>query len=142
MNLDLIHAELVRIREALEARPFASGAPAAKPAAPRSEEVPIPTEVIADAGEVQVHFGKNKGVALSSLSERSVAWYAQEPEPRIGNNGKPFPPRAEDVLLRNAARTIIHQKRGTIPAVTAPTKIPADSEVTTIMSVNEEHVPF
>ncbi|WP_353269302.1 hypothetical protein [Gemmatimonas sp.] len=124
MTLDLIHAELIRIREALEARPFASGAPAAKPAPsfPKSDEVPMPTEVIANAGEVQVHFGKNKGVALSSLSERSVAWYAQEPEPRLGNNGKPFPPRPEDVLLRNAARTIIHQKRGTLPsaAVTQP----------------------
>jgi len=135
MTLDLIHAELIRIREALEARPFASGAPAAKPVAPRSEEVPMPTEIIDDAGNVQVHFGKNKGVALSSLGERSVAWYAQEPEPRLGNNGKPFPPRAEDVLLRNAARTLIHQKRGTIAgaAVTA-------SPVAT--SVNEEHVPF
>ena len=142
MTLDLIHAELIRIREALEARPFASGAPVAKPAAPRSDEVPMPTEVVPDAGNVQVHFGKNKGVALSSLSERSVAWYAQEPEPRLGNNGKPFPPRPEDVLLRNAARTLIHQKRGTIPAVTEPKAIPADSEVTTIMSVNEEHVPF
>ena len=121
MNLELIHAELVRIREALEARPYATGAPAAKPAAPRSDEVPMPAEIIDDAGSVQVHFGKNKGVALSTLSERSVAWYAQEAEPRIGNNGKPFPPRPEDVLLRNAARTLIHQKRGTIAgaAVTA-----------------------
>ena len=140
MNLELIHAELVRIREALEARPFASGAPAAKPAPsfPKSDEVPMPTEVIANAGEVQVHFGKNKGVALSSLSERSVAWYAQEPEPRLGNNGKPFPPRAEDVLLRNAARTIIHQKRGTIPsaAVTQPTAS------VTVAQIDEEHVPF
>ena len=132
MTLDLIHAELVRIREALEARPFASGAPAAKPATPRSEEVPMPTEIIDDAGNVQVHFGKNKGVALSSLSERSVAWYAQEAEPRIGNNGKPFTPRPEDVLLRNAARTIIHQKRGTLPSAAVPTA----------PSVNEEHVPF
>jgi len=123
MNLELIHAELVRIREALEARPFASGAPAAKPAPSlaKSDEVPMPTEIIPNAGEVQVHFGKNKGVALSSLSERSVAWYAQEPEPRLGNNGKPFPPRAEDVLLRNAARTIIHQKRGTLPSAAVPT---------------------
>ena len=120
MNLELIHAELVRIREALEARPFAAGAPPAKPAAARSEEVPMPTEVIADAGNVQVHFGKNKGVALSSLSERSVAWYAQDAEPRLGNNGKPFPPRPEDVLLRNAARTIIHQKRGTLPSAAVP----------------------
>ena len=90
MNLELIHAELIRIREALEARPFASGAPAAKPAPsfPKSDEVPMPTEVIANAGEVQVHFGKNKGVALSSLGERSVAWYAQVAEPRIGNKTK------------------------------------------------------
>lgn len=124
MNLDLIHAELIRIREALEARPFAAGAPAAKPVAPRSEEVPLPSEVIANAGDVQVHFGKNKGVALSSLSERSVAWYAQEPEPRLGNNGKPFPPRPEDVLLRNAARTIIHKKRGTLPSAAVPSSDP------------------
>jgi len=137
MTLDLIHAELIRIREALEARPYASGAPAAKPASsfPKSDEVPMPTEIIADAGSVQVHFGKNKGVALSSLGERSVAWYAQEPEPRIGNNGKPFPPRPEDVLLRNAARTIIHQKRGTIAGAAVPTAPAATS-------VNEEHVPF
>jgi len=135
MNLELIHAELIRIREALEARPYASGAPAAKPVAPRSEDVPLPTEIIEDAGNVQVHFGKNKGVALSSLGDRSVAWYAQEPEPRIGNNGKPFPPRAEDVLLRNAARTIIHQKRGTLPSAAVPTTPAATS-------VNEEHVPF
>ena len=132
MNLELIHAELVRIREALEARPYATGAPAAKPAAPRSDEVPMPAEIIDDAGNVQVHFGKNKGVALSTLSERSVAWYAQEAEPRIGNNGKPFPPRPEDVLLRNAARTLIHQKRGTLPSAAVPTA----------PSVNEEHVPF
>ena len=137
MNLELIHAELVRIREALEARPFASGAPAAKPAAPRSEEVPMPTEVIEDAGSVQVHFGKNKGVALSSLGDRSVAWYAQEPEPRIGNNGKPFLPRPEDVLLRNAARTIIHQKRGTLPSAAVPQP---SASVTT--SIDEGHVSF
>ena len=124
MTLDLIHAELVRIREALEARPFASGAPAAKPAPARSDEVPMPTEIIADAGSVQVHFGKNKGVALSSLGERSVAWYAQDPEPRLGNNGKPFPPRPEDVLLRNAARTIIHKKRGTLPSAAVPSSDP------------------
>ena len=134
MNLELIHAELVRIREALEARPYASGAPAAKPASsfPKSDEIPMPAEIIEDAGSVQVHFGKNKGVALSSLGDRSVAWYAQEAEPRIGNNGKPFPPRPEDVLLRNAARTLIHQKRGTLPSAAVPTA----------PSVNEEHVPF
>ena len=140
MNLELIHAELVRIREALEARPFASGAPAAKPAPsfPKSDEVPMPTEIIADAGSVQVHFGKNKGVALSSLGDRSVAWYAQEPEPRIGSNGKPFPPRPEDVLLRNAARTLIHQKRGTIPSA----EVQPPTASVTVAQIDEEHVPF
>lgn len=144
MTLELIHAELVRIREALEARPFAAGAPTHKAVATqaKTDEVPLPSEIIANAGDVQVHFGKNKGVALSSLGDRSVAWYAQEPEPRLRNDGTPFPPRTEDVLLRNAARTIIHQKRGTIAAVTAPKSIPADSEVTTIMSVGDESVPF
>jgi hypothetical protein len=146
MTLELIHAELVRIREALEARPFAVGAPPAKPASSitKTDEVPMPTEVVPDAGNVQVHFGKNKGVALSTLGDRSVAWYAQEPEPRLDKSGKPFPPRAEDVLLRNAARTIIHQKRGTLPATTAVSSakpLAADSEVTTIMN-GDESVPF
>lgn len=144
MTLELIHAELVRIREALEARPFAAGAPTHKAVATqaKTDEVPLPSELIANAGDVQVHFGKNKGVALSSLGDRSVAWYAQEPEPRLRNDGTPFPPRAEDVLLRNAARTIIHQKRGTISAVSAPKAIPSDSEVTTILNVGDESVPF
>jgi len=136
MTLDLIHAELVRIREAIESRPYALGAPAAKPAAPRSEEVPLPTEIIPNAGDVQVHFGKNKGVALSTLGDRSVAWYAQEPEPRLGNNGKPFPPRPEDVLLRNAARTLIHQKRGTLPSAVVAKVIEA------VSMVHDENVPF
>lgn len=144
MTLELIHAELVRIREALEARPYSAGAPTHKAVAtqPKTDEVPMPTEVVPNAGEVQVHFGKNKGVALSQLGDRSVAWYAQEPEPRLRNDGSPFPPRAEDVLLRNAARTLIHQKRGTLPAVSAPKPIPADSEVTTILNVAEDSVPF
>jgi hypothetical protein len=138
MTLDLIHAELIRIREALESRPYALGAPAAKPAPsfPKSDEVPMPTEVIPNAGEVQVHFGKNKGVALSTLGDRSVAWYAQEPEPRLGNNGKPFPPRPEDVLLRNAARTLIHQKRGTLASAVVAKVIEA------VSMVHDENVPF
>ena len=139
MTLELIHAELVRIREALEARPFATGAPTHKAVATqaKTDDVPMPTEVIANAGDVQVHFGKNKGVALSTLGERSVAWYAQEPEPRIGNNGKPFPPRTEDVLLRNAARTLIHQKRGTIAGAAV-----AQPSASVTASIDDENVPF
>ena len=35
-------------------------------------------------------------------------------EPRVGNNGKPFPPRPADEQLANAARQLYHQKRGTL----------------------------
>lgn len=144
MTLELIHAELVRIREALEARPFAAGAPTHKAVATqaKTDDVPMPSEIIANAGDVQVHFGKNKGLPLSNLGDRSVAWYAQEPEPRLRNDGTPFPPRAEDVLLRNAARTIIHQKRGTIAAVAAPA--PKETTVTTTVmnDTDESSIPF
>ena len=130
-----LHSELVRIREALESRPVAAAPAAAAPAKaaykPISNEVPMPTEVIADAGEVEVHFGKNKGVKIATLQEKSLLWYAQDPEPRLNSKGEPFPPRAEDVRLRNAVRTLIHQRRGTIPDMSpvlkpdaAPEEIP------------------
>jgi hypothetical protein len=138
MTLELIHAELVRIREALEARPFASGAPAAKPAAARSDEVPMPTELIENPGDVQVHFGKNKGVALCSLGDRSVQWYSQDAEPRLDSAGKAFPPRAEDVRLRNAARTYLHQKRGTLPSAA----VQAPVSTAPVATVSEENIPF
>lgn len=139
-QLKLIHAELIRIREALEARPYAANAPTHKAVATQSktDEIPLPTEVIADAGSVQVHFGKNKGVALSQLGDRSVAWYAQEPEPRLDNSGKPFPPRSEDVLLRNAARTIIHQKRGTL----AGSAVQPPKSTAPVAQVDDENIPF
>lgn len=145
MTLELIHAELVRIREALEARPYSAGAPTHKAVATqaKTDEVPLPSELIANAGDVQVHFGKNKGVALSTLGDRSVAWYAQEPEPRLRNDGTPFPPRAEDVLLRNAARTIIHQKRGTISASVSDVAPKEATTTTTVMNESEESsIPF
>jgi len=114
--LTAIHAELVAIRQALETKPATAAAPVARPMATSSDEVPQPSAVIADAGSVTVHFGKNTGIPLSSLSDKSVAWYAQEQEPKLDRNGKPFPPRDADVRLRNAARTYLHQKRGTLSA--------------------------
>jgi len=119
-QLKLIHAELVRIREALEARPYAAGAPPTKPASSvaKTDEVPMPTEVIPNAGYVQVHFGKNNGKALSDLTERQLGFYASVKTPRLDNSGKPFPPRPQDVALEQAARTLWHQQKGTL--VTAP----------------------
>lgn len=114
-----LHSELVRIREALESRPVvaapAATAPAKAPYKPISNEIPMPTEVIANPGDVEIHFGKNKGVKICSLTDKSLSWYAQDPEPRLNAKGEPFPPRPEDIALRNAVRTYLHQKRGTIP---------------------------
>lgn len=107
--------EIRAIRSALSDRikPAATAA-ASKPTAANSADIPQPTEIVDNPGAVQVHFGKNKGRTLADLSAKSVEWYAQEPEPRLRTDGTPFPPRAEDVQLRNAARTIVHQNRGTL----------------------------
>ena len=123
--LTAIHSELVAIRQALETKPAPASAPVARPMATSSDEVPQPTSVIADAGSVTVHFGKNTGIPLSSLSDKSVAWYAQEQEPKLDQNGKPFPPRDADVRLRNAARTYLHEKRGTLKTTGATRTNPA-----------------
>ena len=107
--------EIRAIRSALSDRikPAATAA-ASKPTAAKSADIPQPTEIVDNPGAVQVHFGKNRGRALADLGAKSVEWYAQEPEPRLRTDGTPFPPRAEDVQLRNAARTLVHQNRGTL----------------------------
>ena len=79
-----------------------------------SDEVPQPSEPVPNAGAVAVHFGKNNGVPLSQLSDRSLSWYAQEQAPRLDSSGNPYPPRPQEVTLRNAARTLWHQKKGTL----------------------------
>ena len=113
--LQQIVTELSEIRKLLSA----SQVPAVSNPVPKSgfvsdEEIPQPTEIIESPEEVAVHFGKNNGIPLGSLGERSIAWYAKELEPKLDRNGKPFPPRAADVRLRNAARIIIHRRRGTL----------------------------
>jgi hypothetical protein len=108
--------EIRAIRSALTQNKPAAPAVASKPATAGPKDIPIPSEIVENAGDIAVHFGKNKGTPLGSLSAKSVEWYAQEPEPRLRTDGTPFPPRAEDLLLRNAARTIVHQGRGTLPA--------------------------
>jgi hypothetical protein len=112
--LTAIHHELCAIRNALEKAPAPAATPVAKPMPTSSDEVPQPSSFVENAGSVTVHFGKNTGIPLSSLSDKSVAWYAQEQEPKLDRNGKPFPPRDADVRLRNAARTYLHMKRGTL----------------------------
>ncbi len=128
-----IIAELRAIRALLANKPAAPAAASTSALAGAPKDIPQPTEIVADPGSVEVHFGKNKGTALRSLGAKSVEWYAQEPEPRIGNNGKPFPPRAEDVRLRNAARQLVHGQRGTLAAGT---------KVTLVSDTLTEEVPF
>lgn len=138
---DPILAELSAIRQLLE-RAIAQGTnrPAA-PAPAGNVAIPQPSQLIGDPGSVCVHFGKNDGQPLSSLNDRSIEWYATPKEPRIGNNGKPFPPRPADEQLANAARQLYHQKRGTLagkpPVVEmqfSPGAKPADSV--------DENIPF
>jgi hypothetical protein len=112
---DQILTELIAIRQLLE-RAIAAP-PATRQAAPAPAgqvAIPQPSQLVADPGSVAVHFGKNAGQPLSSLNDRSVEWYAMPKEPRVGANGKPFPPRASDEQLANAARQLYHAKRGTL----------------------------
>ena len=132
------HAEiLVELRaiRALLSRQSTPAAPAvaSKPASTAPKDIPLPSEVIDNATDIAVHFGKNKGTPLGNLSPKSIEWYAQEPEPRLRNDGKPFPPRPEDLLLRNAARTIVHRGRGTLPS--PPIKLESSAPIS-------EDVPF
>ena len=141
-NLDDVLAELTAIRLILSARPVA--APAQTATAPQYAQStassdgppPQPSQVVADAGSVLVHFGKNKDKPLSELSERSLSWYASEQPPRLDNAGKPFPPRQVEITLRNAARTLWHTRAGTLGAAAvqaAPAKVAGGVE---------ENVPF
>ena len=140
-------AELIRIREAIEslkqtpAPSRAVSAPASTQSASINDTPPLPDTVIEDAGNVEVHFGKNEGVPLSKLSQRSLAWYAQEPEPKLDRNGNPFPPRDSDVRLRNAARTLWHQLYQSASVKQEPAKKPASKPAPSPIDDGEE-VPF
>jgi hypothetical protein len=125
--------EVRAIRMTLTQGKPAASAVASKPTPTGPKDIPLPSEIVENAGDVAVHFGKNKGTPLGSLSAKSVEWYAQEPEPRLRNDGTPFPPRPEDVLLRNAARTIVHRNRGTLPS--PPVKLESAAPIS-------EDVPF
>lgn len=156
MNEDLlkaIHQELVAIRQLLAngAKTPARTAPArtSTPSTSSSyssgggdEQIPQPSEIVANAGEVQVHFGKNNGVALSKLSERSLSWYAQEQAPRLDSSGNPYPPRPQEITLRNAARTLWHQNRGTLGAGNAASPAPEAFVEPSSHPSDEEALPF
>jgi hypothetical protein len=157
-TLKAIHQELVAIRQLLtEANKAPRSAPARSTSSSSSysssgggadEIIPQPAEVVPNAGDVQVHFGKNNGVALSKLSERSLSWYATEQPPRLDSSGKPYPPRPQEVVLKNAARTLWHQNKGTLgqpDVVKSPGSGAAPAAAATESSAHlsdEENVPF
>ena len=134
---DQILAELIAIRQLLErALPMQPAASLTTPPPASQSPIPQPSQLVADPGAVCVHFGKNDGKPLSSLNDRSIEWYATPKEPRVGNNGKPFPPRPADEQLANAARQLYHAKRGTLAnAAAIPAAVTAGVEL-------DENVPF
>ena len=107
--------ELRAIRAALEKpKPMLSlTATTATTATP--DTLPLPAIEIADAGSVQVHFGKNTGVPISQLTDKQLLWYGTEREPQLMKDGTPFPPRQADVHLLNACRTLWHQRKSGAP---------------------------
>jgi len=157
-TLKAIHQELVAIRQLLAdaAKAQPRSAPARSTSSSSSysssgggggldEVIPQPSEVVANAGDVQVHFGKNNGVALSKLSERSLSWYAAEQPPRLDSSGQPYPPRPQETVLKNAARTLWHQNKGTLGQPDAAPKAAAPAATVMESSAHlsdEENVPF
>lgn len=147
--------ELRAIRKLLETRP-ATGTPAQRgtssysihSAGQTGDQAPIPQpdEIVADPGDVQCHYGKNNGVALSSMTERQLSFYASVKTPRLDSSGKPFPPRPVDVHFENAARTLWHQNKNTLaggyPARTPPPDRHPTGEAPKTQGELEEDVPF
>ena len=123
---DIQHQELLTelkaIRALLASKP-AAAAPAAAVAQTATQTPegppPQPDSVVENAASVVIHFGKNNGVALGALSERSLGWYASVKAPKLDNSGKPFDPRPADVALEQAARTLWHTQKGTLAVAPA-----------------------
>ena len=127
-----ILTELRAIRAALEAKPRATPAPAtASTATP--DTLPLPAIEIADAGSVQIHFGKNAGTPLSALSDKQLLWYGADRPEQLKKDGTPFAPRQADIQLRNACRTLWHQRKSGAPITL--TSQPATTD-------DGENVPF
>ena len=108
-QFDQIMTALRGIQTALDARQPAIPAQSRPIPAPGPVLIPMPTQIVPDAQHFQIHFGKNKGRELGTLSAKSLEWYAADKPPQIRNDGTPFPPRSEDLQLLNAARTLHHR---------------------------------
>jgi hypothetical protein len=126
-----IIVELRAIRSALQIKPFTAAQPAASTSRATPGDLPPPAIEIADAGSVQIHFGKNAGTPISSLSDKQLLWYGADRPAQLKKDGTPFAPREADVQLLNACRTLWQQRKSGAPIVLASQ--PAD---------DGENVPF
>jgi len=131
-----ILTELRAIRAALEKpKPMLSlTATTATTATP--DTLPLPAVEIADAGSVQVHFGKNAGTPISALSDKQLLWYGSDRPAQLKKDGTPFAPREADVHLLNACRTLWHQRKNGAPI--APITLTSQPAATD----DGENVPF
>lgn len=136
MNNELlteILTELRAIRAALEKPKPMLSLTTATTATATPDTLPLPSIAIADAGSVQVHFGKNAGTPISSLTDKQLLWYGADRPAQLRKDGTPFPPREADVQLLNACRTLWHQRKSGAPI--ALTSQPAATD-------DGENVPF
>lgn len=81
--------------------PPPSPAAAAQAAYEASRVVP---EDDGNPANVEVHFGKNKGIALGSLTEKQRAWYANTWDP---DSDPKYPAKPEDRRLKLAAQILM-----------------------------------
>ena len=122
-QFDQIIAALRGIQTALDARQPTIPAQSRPIPAAGPVLIPIPTQIVPDAQHFQIHFGKNKGRELGTLSAKSLEWYASDKPPQLRNDGTPFPPRSEDIQLLNAARTLHHRLGAAAPVSTVATLV-------------------
>lgn len=135
MNNELlteILTELRAIRAALEAKPRPAPASATTITA-TPDSLPLPAVEIVDAGDIQIHFGKNAGTPLSALTDKQLLWYGADRPEQLKKDGTPFAPRQADIQLRNACRTLWHQRKSGGAPVTLVSQPAAD---------DGENVPF
>ena len=114
-QLDEILIELRAIRAALETKPRAATPAPATTITATPNSLPLPAIEIADAGSVQVHFGKNAGTPISALNDKQLLWYGSDRPAQLMKDGTPFAPREADVQLLNACRTLWHQRKSGAP---------------------------
>ena len=122
-QFDQIIAALRGIQTALDARQPTIPAQSRPIPAAGAVLIPMPSQIVPDAQHFQIHFGKNKGRELGTLSAKSLEWYASDKPPQLRNDGTPFPPRSEDIQLLNAARTLHHRLGAAAPVSTVATLV-------------------